>query len=73
LCVKTLHGHDHSVSSVEFMPGGDFLISASRDKTIKLWELATGYCKKTFSGHSEWVRRAISSEKGDLIASCSSD
>ena len=42
-CVKTLQGHDHNVSSVAFMPSGDFLVSSSRDKTIKMWEVATGY------------------------------
>jgi platelet-activating factor acetylhydrolase IB subunit alpha len=31
-CVKTFHGHDHSVSSVNFFPNGDYLVSASRDK-----------------------------------------
>lgn len=41
-CVKTLHGHDHNVSSVAFVPAGDYVISASRDKTIKMWEVATG-------------------------------
>ena len=39
---KTLHGHDHSVSSVRFTPDGDTLISASRDKTIRVWEVASG-------------------------------
>ena len=34
-CVKTLSGHEHSVSSVEFSPDGSLLYSASRDKTIK--------------------------------------
>ncbi len=41
-CTKTLQGHDHNVSSVAFMPSGDFLVSSSRDKTIKMWEVATG-------------------------------
>ena len=35
-------GHDHNVSSVTFMPNGDFIVSASRDKTMKMWEVATG-------------------------------
>ena len=35
-------GHDHNVSSVQFMPSGDFIVSASRDKTMKMWEVATG-------------------------------
>ena len=39
---SSFQGHDHNVSSVSFMPSGDFLVSASRDKTIKMWEVATG-------------------------------
>lgn len=35
-------GHDHNVSSVAFMPNGDFIVSASRDKTIKVWVMNTG-------------------------------
>ena len=42
-CIKTLHGHDHNVSSISFMPSGDYVVSSSRDKTIKMWEVATGY------------------------------
>lgn len=39
---KTLHGHDHTVSAVRFMPGGDFIISSGRDQSIRVWEVATG-------------------------------
>ena len=42
LFVFLLTGHDHNVSSVAFMPSGDYIVSASRDKTIKMWEVATG-------------------------------
>ena len=41
--VKTLHGHDHSVSSVRFTSEGDRLVSASRDKTIRVWEVVSGW------------------------------
>ena len=34
-------GHDHNVSSVTFTPSGDHLVSCSRDKTIKIWEVST--------------------------------
>jgi WD40 repeat protein len=40
--IRTLYGHDHSVSSARFLPGDDFIISASRDKTIRVWEVSTG-------------------------------
>ena len=36
-------GHDHNISSICFMPSGDFVLSSSRDKTIKMWEVSTGY------------------------------
>lgn len=42
-CLRTMHGHEHSVSGVCFLKGGDFIVSSSRDKTIKMWEVNTGY------------------------------
>ncbi len=50
-----------------------FLVSASRDKTIKIWELATGFCTRTLHGHAEWVRSAIPSDDGRWLLSCSTD
>lgn len=72
-CIKTMHGHDHNVSSVSFLPAGDFIISSSRDKTIKMWEVSTGYCVKTYTGHTDWVRMVRPSPDGLYIASCSTD
>ncbi|KAL7747761.1 Lissencephaly-1 [Sorochytrium milnesiophthora] len=73
--VRTLHGHDHSVSYVAFVPGsnGNMLASVSRDKTIKIWDLTSGYCVKTWTGHLEWVRFIDFSEDGTLLATCSND
>jgi WD40 repeat protein len=54
---------------------GDYILSASRDKTIKMWEVATGYCVKTYTGHRDWVRmvRIATPDGSNLIASCSND
>ena len=46
-----MHGHDHNVSSVSFLPTGDYIVSSSRDKTIKMWEVQTGFCVRTYTGH----------------------
>ncbi|KAH1024888.1 hypothetical protein HUJ05_009723 [Dendroctonus ponderosae] len=59
-CIRTMLGHDHSVSSVAFIPTGDFVVSCSRDKTIKMWEVSTGYCIRTYTGHREWFTLADS-------------
>ena len=72
-CFKTLNGHEHTVSSAKFFPIGDYLISASRDKTLKIWEVGTGYCKKTLEGHDDWVRIVVINESGNYIASGSND
>ena len=40
--VRTLHGHDHSISTVRFTQDGERLVSASRDKTIRVWEVSSG-------------------------------
>ena len=75
LCVKTLKGHEHTVSSVAFLPepNGDKLVSASRDCTIRMWDTSSGYCTKTFKGHDQWVRRVLPNADGTALASCSDD
>lgn len=72
-CLKTFNGHEHTVSYAKFTILGDFIISASRDKTLRIWEVSTGYCKKTLTGHDDWVRILMISENGNYIASGSND
>ncbi len=50
------------------------LLSASRDRTVKLWDMETGFCDHTFTDHSDWVRTlAIRNHDGGLWASSGSD
>nr|OQO18822.1 Nuclear distribution protein PAC1 [Rachicladosporium sp. CCFEE 5018] len=79
--IRTLPGHDHSVSTVRFIPSGaagaplsgNLLASASRDKTIRIWDATTGYCLRTFRGHNEWVRSLSPTPEGRFLLSTSSD
>ena len=73
MAFKTLQGHEHEISSLEFLPGGDFLVSCSRDQTIKLWDSNSGYCVQTVKGHTDWIRKVSVNNKGNLLASASKD
>jgi platelet-activating factor acetylhydrolase IB subunit alpha len=54
--------------------GTKSLLSASRDHTVKLWDLETGFCDHTFSDHSDWVRTlAIRNNDGSVWASSGHD
>jgi len=53
--------------------GTAYLISGSRDKTMKVWELETGFCVHTVQDHSDWVRCLAVRPDGGFIASSGSD
>lgn len=79
--IRTLSGHDHSVSAVRFIPSGsagafssgNMLVSASGDKTLKIWDTTTGYCVKTLHGHVGWVRDVCPSLDGNYLLSTGAD
>ena len=52
-----------------FTPEGDSVLSCSRDKTVKLWDIATGECRKTYLGHESWVRRIALMKDGQTFVS----
>lgn len=71
---KILTGHDHTISSVRFVGElGAQLVSASRDKSIRVWEVKTGYCIKTIMGHADWVKCVMPSLDGQYILSAGRD
>jgi WD40 repeat protein len=48
-------GHAHAVFCLAFHPEGRLLLSASGDKTVKLWDLQTHKVLATFPEHDQWV------------------
>ena len=51
----------------------EYLFWASRDKTIKLWDVIGGVCIFIFIGHDNWVRSLCQHPNRKYIVSCSDD
>ena len=63
----------HSVLSAAFSPDGTQLVSAGSDKTVKLWDAASGKLLRTFRGHSDEINAVAFSSDGARLASASKD
>ena len=47
-CIRTLVGHDHLVRALSFDPPTGRLVSASYDRTVKVWDLRSGKMMREF-------------------------
>ena len=53
--VRTLQGHTRAVNGVALREDGRRAVSASSDKTLKVWDVETGRELRTLFGHTNWV------------------
>ncbi|MBD2520655.1 trypsin-like peptidase domain-containing protein [Nostoc sp. FACHB-973] len=68
-----LSGLEGLVRSIAISPDGKTLASGSDDKTIKIWNIATGQEIRTLNGHSDSVISVAISPDGKTLVSGSSD
>ena len=66
---QTLIGHTADIVCAAFSPDGRRLATASFDRTIKLWDTATGHDVSTLRGHTAGVVALAFSPDGNRIAS----
>ncbi|MEO9127405.1 MAG: hypothetical protein ABI262_22370, partial [Microcoleus sp.] len=71
--LRTLAAHSDSVRAVAIAPDGLTAISASWDKTLKIWDTQTGRELKTLTGHSDWVCAVAIAPDGKTAISASWD
>ena len=70
---KRLKGHSNFISEVALSFDGQFCISSSWDKTLKLWDIETGIILTSFIGHKKDVLSVNFSTDNRQIVSSSRD
>ena len=68
-----LQGHTDLVESAVFSPDGQRILTASDDKTARVWNAASGQLLATLQGHTESVKSAVFSPDGQRIVTASYD
>lgn len=70
---RDLVGHEHDITSVAYSPDGDRIVTASTDKTARIWRPRTGELLLTLRGHEKLLDWASWSPDGKLVATAGGD
>jgi WD40 repeat protein len=67
------YSHDGVILQLAFSSDERFIVSASNDKTLRIWGYSTGELKRTLNGHEDAVNSCAISPDNQIIASGSDD
>eukprot|EP00048_Salpingoeca_helianthica_P014267 m.220894 g.220894 ORF g.220894 m.220894 type:complete len:318 (-) comp15672_c0_seq1:135-1088(-) len=70
---RSLHGHSHFVSDVVMSSDGQFALSGSWDRSLRLWDITSGKSTRRFTGHTGDVLSVAFSADNRQIVSGSRD
>lgn len=70
--IQSFIGHDEWVRSAVFSPDGKYVLTASDDRTARLWDISNGREIYSFK-HAEGVNSAVFSPDGKYVLTASND
>ena len=70
---RVISGHLGWVRALATEPGNQWFASGAGDRTIKIWDLASGTLKLTLTGHISCVRGLAVSPRHPYLFSCAED
>lgn len=66
-------GHEKPIDAAAFSPDGAYALTGSKDNSIKLWDLNSGFELRTFHWHTDYIRDVRFSHHGKWILSTGAD
>ncbi|URD84735.1 WD domain, G-beta repeat [Musa troglodytarum] len=70
---RVISGHLGWVRSIAFDPSNTWFCTGSADRTIKIWDVASGRLKLTLTGHIEQIRGLAVSQRHTYLFSAGDD
>ena len=71
--IRFFVGHKDIVTCLAVSPDGRFLVSGSKDRTVRIWDLESGLRKAVLEGHEDEVNSCTFSPNGQVVVSGSED
>ena len=72
-CQQRFHGHADSIYCAALSPDGQTLATGSYDRSVVLWELASGRVLHTLTGHNGAIYDLDFDPSGQVLATASAD
>ena len=70
---RVVSGHQGWVRCLAFDPSNEFFVSGSNDRTIRVWDVASGRLRLTLTGHLEAISALAISDRSPYMFSCALD